>query len=130
MGMIPLARHHDVSGTTELLVGRHVRGAPNERMRGQRLGPPDLPSEGYERHQDLIGPRPRRQGGRLTDGDPPNGLPRVPSLAHDEDFIRSSDKHVFEMLGHIAVRDFCQILSDLSDDFGANAVGDRSPQIA
>jgi hypothetical protein len=44
--------------------------------------------------------------------------------------IRSSDKHVFEMLGHLAVGDFCQILSDLADDFGANAVGDRCPQIA
>jgi len=44
--------------------------------------------------------------------------------------IRSSDKHVFEMLGHFAVGNFCQILSDLADDFGANAVGDRCPQIA
>ena len=44
--------------------------------------------------------------------------------------IRSSDEHVFEMLGHLAIGDFCQILSDLADDFGANVVGDRCPQIA
>lgn len=34
------------------------------------------------------------------------------------------------MLGNLAVGDFCQIMSDLADDFGANPVGDCCPQIA
>ena len=34
------------------------------------------------------------------------------------------------MLGNFAVGDFCQIMSDLAGDFGANPVGDCSPQIA